>query len=360
MRKSWIVVIVLLIVVFGGIFGGKYYADRRAAQAAAHAHFPPAAVATTVAQEEHWPPEVSAVGSLEAISGTAITAQIAGNITEIAFHSGMRVKKGDLLVKVDDSTQLAKLHADLATLKLADANLARTSKLFASHATSLLDLQTAQANHGTAQATVEGDRATLAKLHITAPFAGVVGIRKVSLGQYLSPGTAIVDLQRYDPIHLNFSLPQSTLSDVRSGETVHFKVDAYPDHDFTGRITAIGARVDPDTRNIDIQATLDNPKELLRPGLYGEVTLSLGKPLTGVVVPDTAIAFSTFGDTVYVVEDHGKDGKTVHATIVHTAQERGEKVMLKSGIKAGDVVVIAGQNKLRDGVPVTVDNRIKP
>ncbi len=360
MRKQWLWVIVGLVIVFGAIFGGKSYAGHRAAVAAAHRSFPPVSVSATTAKNEAWSPDVSAVGSLEAVEGTEITAQIAGNVTKIAFRSGARVRRGELLVRLDDSTQLAQLHADQAKLQLARATLARTQKLYAAHAASQLDLQTAQANDGTGRAAVEGDQAILKKLDIVAPFSGVAGIREVSLGQYVSPGTSIVNLQSYDPLLLDFSLPQGSLSDIAVGRDVAFVVDAYAGKSFSGRVTAIGSRVDPTTRNVDVQATLANPQALLRPGMFGNVKLSLGAPLHGVVVPNTAITYSTFGDIVYVVKDNAQHTPTAHQQVVQVREERDGAVLLASGVAAGETVVTAGQNKLHDGAPVAINNSVQP
>lgn len=360
MRKQLIVVVVILIVVFGAIFGGKFYADHRAAVAAAHRSFPPTTVATAVARDEPWSPQVNVVGSLEAVDGTEITAQIAGNVTQVAFRSGAHVRKGDLLVRLDDSSQLALLHADQAKLQLARATLARAQKLYAAHAGSQSDLQTAEANSGAAQAAVEGDQATLKKLDIAAPFSGVVGIREVSLGQYVSPGTAVVNLQSYDPLLLDFSLPQSNVSEIAVGQNAVFTVNAYPDKAFKGRVTAIGSQVDPATRNIALQATLANPHALLRPGMYGNVELVVGQAQHGVVVPNTAITYNTFGDNVYMVTASANHELTAHEQVVKVQDQRGGSALIASGVKAGDTVVTAGQNKLREGMPVAVDNSVQP
>ncbi|MGH8312028.1 MAG: efflux RND transporter periplasmic adaptor subunit [Gammaproteobacteria bacterium] len=360
MRKQLIIVIVALVVVFGGIFGGKFYAEHRAAVAAAHRGFPPTAVSTSVARDIPWSPEVNVVGSLEAVEGTEITAQIAGNVIAIAFRSGQRVHKGQLLVRLDDSSQLALLHADRAKLQLAQTTLTRTQKLYKAHAASQSDLQTAQANAAAAQAAVDGDQATLRKLDISAPFNGVAGIREVSLGQYVSPGTGIVNLQSYDPMLLDFSLPQSTVSEIGVGQKVAFTVNAYPDKSFAGRVTAIGSRVDPATRNIALQATLTNHGDLLRPGMYGGVQLAVGHALHGVVVPNTAVSYNTFGDYIYVVESTPGKPMTAHQHVVRVQDQRDGLVLIASGVKAGDTVVTAGQEKLRDGASVTVDNSVQP
>ncbi|MGA9853208.1 MAG: efflux RND transporter periplasmic adaptor subunit [Gammaproteobacteria bacterium] len=360
MRKQLIIVIVALVVLFGGIFGGKMYAKHRAAVAAAHRGFPPTTVSTGVARDEPWSPEVNVVGSLEAVEGTEITAQIAGNVTEVAFRSGGRVHKGQLLVRLDDSSQLALLHADQAKLQLAQTTLTRTQKLYQARAASQSDLQTAQANAAAAQAMVDGDQATLRKLDIGAPFSGVAGIREVSLGQYVSPGTGIVNLQSYDPLLLDFSLPQSSVSEIAVGQKVAFTVNTYPGRSFAGRVTAIGSQVDPATRNIAMQATLANPRNLLRPGMYGGVQLSVGHALHGVVVPNTAISYNTFGDYIYVVESAPGKPLTVHEQVVQVQDQRDGSALLASGVNAGETVVTAGQEKLRDGATVTVNNSVQP
>lgn len=360
MRKQLIVVVVILIVVFGGLFGGKYYVAHRAAAASLHRAVPAVTVSTAVAHARPWSPEVNVVGSLEAVKGTEITAQIAGNVTKIAFRSGAHVHRGQLLVRLDDSSQLAQLHADQAKLTLAKATLARTHKLYAAHAASQSDLQTAEADAAAAQAAVEGVKASLHKLDIAAPFAGVAGIRAVSLGQYVSPGTTIVDLQSYNPLLLNFTLPQSTVSEIASGQKVTFTVNAYSGKSFSGQVTAIGSRVDPSTRNIALQATLANPRGLLRPGMYGSVKLAVGHELHGVVVPNTAISYSTVGDYVYVVTAGTGHKLTAHQRVVQVKDQRGGLALIASGIHSGDTVVTAGQEKLRDGAVIAVNNSVKP
>ncbi len=362
-KKTWLLVILALIVVFGGIFGGKMYANHRAAVAAAHRGIPPVTVSTAMAVDKNWSPYAQAVGSLEAVSGTEITAQIAGNVTNIAFRSGQRVHKGELLVQLDNSTQLAQLHADQAKLQLTDTTLVRTRKLYQAHAASQSDLQTAEADFAGAQATVEGDRATLNKLAISAPFSGTVGIREVSLGQYVSPGTSVVNIQTYDPMLLDFSMPQSAVSEIADGKTVQFTVNAYPGKKFNGRITAVGSQVDPASRNIALQARLGNPKGLLRPGMYGDVQISIGRERHGVVVPNTAISYNSFGDYIYVVtplEENGKHELVVHQRVVQVSDERGGEVLLAGGVQAGETMVTAGQGSLRDGAAVAVNNSVQP
>lgn len=359
--KRRLIAVAVLAVVLGGIFGGRAYLDGRAAAAAAGRGYPAATVATAMAQHASWDSEVRVVGTLRAVEGTDITAQIAGNVSQIAFESGARVRKGQLLVQLDNSTQMASLDSNQARLEQAARDLARMQNLYPDQAVSQQELQAAETNHSVAAAAVSSDRAALAKLRITAPFSGVLGIREVSLGQYVSPGTGIVNLQRWDPVLLDFTLPQNMLDQIRPGQKVTFAVDAYPDRIFAGEVTAIGAQIDPETRNLAVQATLTNADERLRPGLFGHVTLALGRALTGVTVPHTAITYSTFGDTVYVVSSGDGGRRIAHARVVHVLAERDGKAMLNADdLQAGSVVVTAGQHKLRDGVPVMIDNSVQP
>jgi membrane fusion protein (multidrug efflux system) len=359
-HKQVLGVVAILIVVFGGLFGTKYYATHRAAVAAQHRAAPAVAVSTAVARNMPWDPELNVVGSLQAVEGTQITAQIAGNVTAIAFRSGEQVKRGQLLARLDDSSQQAQLHADQARLTLAQATLERTRKLYAAHAASQSDLQTAEAGAAGARAAVEGDQAILRKLDIAAPFAGKAGIRAVSLGQYVSPGTAIVDLQRYDPMLLDFSLPQSTVGELKVGQEVSFSVNAYPHQAFVGKVTALDSRVDPATRNVALQATLPNPHEMLRPGMYGSARLTVGQAKYGIVVPDSAITYSTFGDNIYVVTGDTAHGLIAHQRVVQITDQRNGLALVASGLAVGDTVVTAGQQKLRDGAGVTVNNSVQP
>ena len=349
MRTQAVVATIALAVLFGAIFGGKHYIDRQAAQAAAAQGAPRVAVSTVSASEVPWSSEISVVGSLEAVSGTQITAQIAGNVTRVAFASGATVQAGDLLVQLDDSSQLADLQADEARLKYAQLTLTRARELFARRAVSESDLQLAQADHDTARAALERDRAALKKLAITAPFAGRLGIREVSLGQYVSPGTPIVNLQSHDPLLLNFSLPQSHLGELAPGQEVHFTVNAYPGRSFTGRVGALAASVDATTRNISLQASVSNADNALLPGMYGNVRLSVGAPRRGIAIPVTALTFSTFGDHVYVIDSAAEGGPLARQRVVQVQDERNGLALVSSGLAAGEVVVNVGQHKLYDG-----------
>jgi len=358
---KWLLPLAILAAAFSIIFGGKYALDRRAAAAAAKQGYRAAAVATAVAREASWDSTQRVIGTLRAVDGTEITAQVAGNVTSIAFESGRRVRQGTVLVQLDDSTQLASLHANEARLEQARIDLERSRNLYRDHAISQQELQNAQMNHDVSAAAVESDQATLRKLRIAAPFSGVLGIREVSLGQYVSPGTGIVNLQRWDPMLVDFALPQEMFGQLAVGQKIAFVTSAYPGATFAGKVTAIASQVDTQTRNVGVQATLANKDERLRPGLFGHVTLTLGAPVAGVAVPQTAMVYSTFGDSIYVVTAGEHGGQVARARLVHVLRRRDGEVLLEARyLKSGETVVTAGQIKLREGAAVTVDNRVQP
>lgn len=358
---KWLIGLVALVLAFGAIFGTRYYQDQQAAAAAAAQSWPAASVATATAEPASWDTQARAVGTLRAVDGTQVSAQIAGNVTQIAFESGASVKQGDLLVQLDDSSQRAALRSNQARLKSTTTDLERAKQLIRSHAVSQEQLQAAQREHDMAAAAVASDQAALAKLRITAPFDGVLGIREVSLGQYVAPGTGIVDLQRWNPLLLDFALPQEVLVQLAVGQDVQFTTSARPDETFAGKITALASQVDPQTRTIAVQATVDNGDGKLRPGLFGHATLSLGRAMTGIAVPQTALVYSTFGDSVFVLADGEHGGQVARAKVVHVLHERGGQVLLQSDdLERGATVVTAGQTKLQDGAAVTVDNSVQP
>ena len=326
---------------------------RRAHAAQAHAGGFAVSVSAGPLRTVSWQRRIDAVASLVALQGVHLTTQLPGQVTGIYFHSGQHVRRGERLVQLDDSNQLAQLASDRAAVALAQADYQRAQRLFGTHAASAAQLQTARASYERAKAAVAGDRSTLAKLALSAPFTGWIGVREVNLGQYLSPGTGIAALDVWDPLRVQFTVPQSRIALVQVGQEVHIEVDACPGQEFTARVTALGSEVDPASRNITVEARLPNPKRLLRPGMFAQARLLVGAPHEALAVPAEAITYNTYGDFVYRVEAH-KGEQVAVATTVRAGETRGGLTEILAGLEAGEQVVTAGQLKLHDGAPVRV------
>jgi len=257
------------------------------------------------------------------------------------------------MVQLNDATQQAQLQNDLSAMALDKTKLAQQKTLYRRHNTSQLALQEAQTAYAQAQAAVNSDRATLAKLQVRAPFDGHVGLRQVSLGQYVQNTTPVVDLQQWDPIYVVFQLPQQDIARLAARQAVRLQVPGLDNHTFKGRVTAIGAQVQNGTRNVRVQATVDNPDDVLRPGMYGQVTVSTGQAANVLAIPDSAISYNTYGEYVYVIKQ-GKHGPTVEERNVRTGDSRDGLTVVSHGVGAGEQVVTAGQVKLHPGAAVTV------
>ena len=321
-------------------------------------------VATITAAETQWQPQLQSVGSLTAINGAALSAEVSGIVDSINFESGVDVPKGQLLVTLRPNNDPAVLAQLQATAKLDEINYTRDQKQFAASAVSQAQLDADRENLAAAQAQVAAQQALMAEKQIRAPFAGRLGIRKVDVGQYISPGTEIVTLEQLNPLYVDFYLPQQALSELQVGQTVNFSLDAYPGQTFTGAISAIGAAVDQATRSIAVRATVPNDKFLLRPGMFTSLNVSVGTPASYVTLPQTAITYNSYGNTVFLVR-HGKDANGKPALVaeqvfVTLGDTRGDQVAVLSGVKPGDVVVTAGQVKLHNGVAVAINNSVQP
>ncbi len=357
MIKRLIIVLVALTLLYGGIFGWKYVQSQKLA-ARASMPPPPAAVATARVQAETWKSRLSAVGSLVATQGVFVSNEIAGQVTDIRFESGQAVAAGELLVQLDDDVDRASLASLLAEQRLADIQFKRAAKLVNEKLVSRSDYDAAQAALESAAAQVDSQRARINKKAIRAPFAGLLGIRQVDLGQYLSPGAEIVSLQSLDPIYAEYSLPERHLSELAVGQPVEVNVAAYPGRTFAGRISAVSPRIDANTRSVRLRATLKNPEQLLRPGMFAEVDTLLPERENVLTLPTRAITYNPYGDSVFVVEE--TDGSLrVQRRQVQSGQQRGGRVEIAAGLEAGTQVVSAGQNKLRNGQAVVIDNSVQ-
>ncbi|HNP52260.1 MAG TPA: efflux RND transporter periplasmic adaptor subunit [Nitrosomonas nitrosa] len=351
MIKRIFLVVALTLFIFGGLFGWKYYQDKRA-QSRKQAP-PPAVVAVTEVKQEWWQPYLTSVGSLVAVAGVDVSNELAGKVTAIQFESGQSVKKGQLLVKLDTSTDEAELKGLQADELLAQVQLKRSKQLLGQQfiSQSAYDLNRAQLAQ--AQSAVTAKQSVISKKHIRAPFDGKLGIRLVDLGQYLAEGSAIVSLQKLDPIYVDFTLPEQYLADLTIGQDLTITVQAYPGKTFHGEISAIHPAIDIGTRSIAIRATIKNLDQVLRPGMFADVQILSSQQKAVLTLPDTAITYNPYGESVFVIKS-GEQGLTVQRQQIETGETRTGRVQIVRGLAAGDRVVSAGQVKLRNDMPVTI------
>jgi membrane fusion protein (multidrug efflux system) len=322
---------------------------------------PPATVEVVVASKAQWQPRVATVGTLTARAGIDVSNEVEGIIENIQIESGQRVNKGDLLLSLNDDVEQADLVSLKAQEQLASVLFKRNEKMWKQKTISETDFDSARSNLQVAQANAMQTRARIAKKAIRAPFDGVLGIRHVSTGQYIPPGTMLMSLQDNSVLYTDFAVAEKTLPDIAPGLEVHFRVSAYPDRVFVGHVQAVDAKVDEATRNISVRAQLDNEQNLLRPGMYTDLDLMLDKPAEFVVVPSTAIVFSSFGDAVFVVEKNEQEQDIARRVQVKTGEQRGDLVAVLEGLNGGERVVQAGTSKLSNNTPVSIaeQNRLR-
>jgi membrane fusion protein (multidrug efflux system) len=365
MIKRMLIMLVLVGATLFGVFGFKSFVDGKIKEAMSGMGNQPQTVATAIAQLTDWQESVEAVGSLRAVRGADLSLELAGVVDKIEFKSGQDVKAGDVLLRLRNDDDVAKLESLEAVAKLAKITYDRDLKQYKAQAVSQATIDSDAANLKNSNAQVEQQRAIVDKKILRAPFDGRLGLRQVDLGQYLAPGTVIVTLQALTPIYADFLLPQQALDKIEVGQVVTAKTDTYPGKTFKGKITAINPKVETTTRNVQVRATIENPDKQLVPGMYVTVDTEVGEPKKMVTLPQTAISYNSYGDLVYVVEEKGKgaDGKpqlSVRQTFVAVGPTRGDQVAITKGLKEGTTVVTAGQMKLRNGVPVVVNNSVVP
>lgn len=352
-------------VVLGGVFGFKTFVDRKIHESIAAQGVPPQTVSAATAETQDWETKLEAVGSLRAVNGADLSLEVAGIVEEIDFNSGDDVAAGALLLRLRAEDDIAKLHSLEATAQLALINYDRDAKQLKAQAVSQAQVDSDAANLKNANAQVAEQQAIVNKKFVRAPFAGHLGIRAVDLGQYLSAGTTIVTLQALDPIYVDFYLPQQALDQIKTSQPVAARIDTYPGQSFAGEISAINPKVDVSSRNVSVRATIKNPDHKLLPGMFATVAITVGAPQHYVTLPQTAIAYNPYGDTVYIVDDKGKDanGKdqiVARQTFVTLGATRGDQVAVLSGVKEGETIVTAGQNKLHNGSPLIINNSVQP
>ena len=364
MTKRMIIMLTLTGLVLGAVFGFQAFKSVMIAKFMATLSNPPQTVSTTVAASQEWRSQLEAVGSLRAVNGANLSGQVAGIVSAVHFESGADVKKGDLLLELQAEDDKAHLDALKATASLARITFERDSSLVKTNAVSQQTVDTDKGNLANAEALVAQQQALVNYKSIAAPFSGRLGIRQVDLGQYLAAGTTIVTLQQIDPIFVDFYLPQQALAQIKVGQEVTGKVDTYPNKTFVGQIAAINSLVDTTTRNVQVRATMQNHENLLLPGMFATIEIDTSAPQKFVTLPQTAIAYNSYGNIVYLIDEKGKDDKgqprlAARQTFVTTGATRGDQVAVLSGVKDGDVVVTAGQIKLRNGSPVIANNAIQ-
>lgn len=359
MKKMLLYVGIFFAVVFG-IYGAKKVIFL---WFMSHYQPPPTTISATTATTKPWQSYVTAVGTLKAINGVDLTAEVPGTIESIQFNSGQYIHKGTPIITLQANVERANLKHQEAVLRLAQLNYDREKTLFAKNVTSKASLDARNAELLQAQANVESIQAQLQQKTIVAPFDGRLGIRSINVGQYVSPGTALVTLQSLDPLYVEFTLPEQYLADLALGEKIDVNVNIGAGKRVSGQITAINSKVDPNTRNVAIQATIKNEKYALYPGMYGYVSVWLNNRSNAVIVPQTAISYSLNGDFVYLVKDESskKDGSELHAykQYVKIGERRGDIAVIADGVKNGDRIVTSGQLKLHQGSIVLIDNSVE-
>ncbi len=364
MVKRMFLMLGVLALLLTGLGFFKFRQIQTAVQAASAFQPPPEAVTSTIAKREQWPATMTVVGTIEAVRGVTISADLPGTVAKINFESGQAVREGQVLVELDTRQERAQLAALEAQRDLAGVNYGRSQQLVNSGVISRVEYDRASADQRQTEANVREIRATIERKTIRAPFSGILGIRKVNLGQYMSAGNPIVSLQSLDPIYVNFGVPQQDAGRVQVGRTLRITAQELTGDAFSGRVSALDSIVDSATRNIEVQATLSNPKSKLRPGMFVEVEVGVGHSRDVIALPASAISYAPYGDSVFVITDlKDKNGKTyrgVRQQFVKVEGSRGDQVAVVSGVNPGDEVVTSGVFKLRNGAAVQVNNKLQP
>ena len=364
MAKRMFVMLTLTLVFVGGLGFVKFKQIQTAIAQGAAYQPPPEAVTTALAAREEWPSTLNAIGTMAAVRGVTVSADLPGIVDQILFESGQAVREGQVLVVLDARQEEAQMAAAEAHRVLARLNFNRMQDLLDQRIISKAEYDSANAESRQAEAGVGEIRAAIERKTIRAPFSGILGIRQVNKGQYLAAGDPVVPLQSLDPIYVNFGVPQQAIRNVRAGGTVRITTETLGDLAFDGRVTAIDSVVDETTRNIRVQATLANPEGRLRPGMFVQTAMGLGADQKVIALPASAVNYAPYGDSVFVVadlkDDKGHSYRGVRQQIVRLGPARGDQVAVISGVNPGDEVVTSGVFKLRNGAAVVVNNTVKP
>lgn len=365
-RLRWVVLgVIIVLPIAGGLIGIKVLQFKAMGDAAAQQVMPPERVNVAEVREDLWQPRVSSVGTVMAVQGTVVMAEVEGIVREIAFEAGAVVKAGDLLAQLDADVEQAQLRAAEAAAELARLSFKRAKELIETEGISQAQYDSAASNLKQADAQLDNIRAVIAKKTVRAPFSGKLGIRQISVGQLLQRGSPVVSLHSLDPVYVEFSLPQQQLGDLAEGLKVAVSSDAFPGRPFEGKITAVNPDIDPATRNIRVQATLANPGGRLRPGMFVSVDMILARSEKVLFIPETAVVHAPFGDSVFIVEEGqaaagGAKPLVIRQQFVRLGARQGDFVVVTEGLKIGERIVSTGVFKLRPGMSVVIDNTLAP
>ena len=353
--RSLVNLIVLLFIAAAAIYG--YTVWKQPSTSAAPPSLPPSVVSSAEVKSETWQPLLTSIGSLVAVNGIDVSTEVNGIINEIAFQSGETVGKDQVLIRLDDSIDRAALEALQADQALAKVQFSRVQGLMEKSVTSKSEFDEAEARYDAARARVKQQQAVIKRKQIRAPFAGLTGIRKVELGEFIEVGDAIVSLQQLDPIYVDYSLPERYLRKIELGQKITATFDAVPGKVFNGSVTALDSGIDTGTQTLKIRATLDNPDNLLRPGLFAQVETEIGEAQQVLTLPRTAISFNSYGNFVFVINNAEDESLVVKRTSVKIGESRKGRVVVEN-LDAGTMVVRTGLVKMRDGIKVKVDNSV--
>ena len=365
MAKRIIIVIIALAILFGLIFGFHVFRSMMIGKFIKQMLQQPVTISTTQARLQTWNPSLRAVGNLTAVNGVDVNSQVPGQVVKVLFQSGQDVKKDDLLIQLDDAIDQQNLKTQQAQLKFAEDDFNRKKTLAQRKVIAQSDLDQSYKTLTQAQAAVASAQLSIDYKKIKAPFSGRLGISQVNIGQFIAAGQALVPLQQMDPLYVDFSLPEQQLKLLSREQPVQLTVDSFPNEKFTGKITALNSKADPTTHTISVRATVPNPKTQLYPGTFAVINVILPVQQAVVSLPQTAVAYSLYGNSVFIVVDkgkkdeHGKPILEVEQRFVTTGDRQGDMVAILSGIKAGEQVVNSGQLKLQPGTPVNVNNNVK-
>lgn len=363
MAKRLVLMLVVMALLLTGLGFLKFRQIQTAVQASAFQP-PPEAVTSVVTKREQWPATMTAIGSVEAVHGVTVSADLPGTVAKINFDSGKPVKQGEILVELDTRQERAQLASLEAQRDLAKINFGRMQELVNAGVISRMEYDQSTSQQKATEANVAEIRAMIERKTIRAPFSGILGIRKVNLGQYLSAGSPIVSNQSLNPIYVNIGVPQQAAPQVKIGSKLRITAEEVGGKVFAGTVTAIDSEVDPTTRNIQVQATLANSEGKLRPGMFVQAELAVGASRQVIALPASAINYAPYGDSVFVITDmkdpKGQTYRGVRQQFVKVEGSRGDQVAVISGLNPGDEVVTSGVFKLRNGAAVQVNNKVQP